>query len=627
MGANTNNNCTHQSTLHNPSPLHLLTMAQPTAVNILGYVTNENTAEPFGNLVKAVQFADNSKDIQAALDTNRRTLWAPSNTKFTEAPKQYRWSSKLTEELLKNHVSKEVFTPTTANQDIDTLFEETIKAKSDKVGDNIKAESVGETTNIYKIDGFLVPGAHATYGKQTLGEIASDNLATTDVTLSEYAVGEFYTNTLQQLTDESNTAPLFGDQLGYTVFLPSKDAFQGLVNDVKDKKGVTEYLNDKGLERALKAHIVKGGSAVEGGKYTNIVEGSIEVYVEEKKVTIGGVNATVELTPTYAKNGQAHVIDKVLSFPRKTIVEIAGSNSDTQVLAQLLKDNELLTALEDVTKSTVFAPTNNALNPVKCFQEWGKDIVNLDNKGDNMKKLLKHHVLNKRVFASDLPTKDEEEVGEDLNGDKVLRKEIRPATVDVLATNGNIHIVNKVLLPKIDDLPIGTVVDIAGGSGTTSKLAEYVGFVPDVVKVLNECRKDDNGYTAYTVFAPTDTAFASLTQKDIAYLQANNYAKLIEVLENHVVLVPKKASDLTGELKSLHGDTLVVKEKDDDKYIGAAKISGKDNKALNGYVHVIDEVLIPSSVKLPSQNSAATTSLSAISVAVMGIFSYFVAAF
>lgn len=103
------------------------------------------------------------------------------------------------------------------------------------------------------------------------------------------------------------------------------------------------------------------------------------------------------------------------------------------------------------------------------------------------------------------------------------------------------------------------------------------------------------GEGPFTVFAPTDAAFAAI-QKDVdTLLKPENKEKLANILTYHVVSGKALAADLKDgqELTTVQGGKLKVAIKGDKVMIGDAHVTTADVAASNGVVHVIDKVLMP----------------------------------
>ena len=103
------------------------------------------------------------------------------------------------------------------------------------------------------------------------------------------------------------------------------------------------------------------------------------------------------------------------------------------------------------------------------------------------------------------------------------------------------------------------------------------------------------GTGPFTVFAPTDAAFAAI-QKDVDnLLKPENKAKLASILTYHVVSGKHMAADLEdgAELTTVQGEKLKVSVEGGKVMIGEANVTTADVAASNGVVHLIDKVLLP----------------------------------
>lgn len=103
---------------------------------------------------------------------------------------------------------------------------------------------------------------------------------------------------------------------------------------------------------------------------------------------------------------------------------------------------------------------------------------------------------------------------------------------------------------------------------------------------------------SYTVFAPTDTAFASLPPETFrALLKPENRQTLIEILKYHVVAGDMTSSSLkSGAFKTVEGANVDVNVGSSGVTVGGATVTQPDIKASNGVIHVIDKVIVPSAI-------------------------------
>ena len=103
-----------------------------------------------------------------------------------------------------------------------------------------------------------------------------------------------------------------------------------------------------------------------------------------------------------------------------------------------------------------------------------------------------------------------------------------------------------------------------------------------------------SGEGPYTIFAPTDEAFAALGEETLAeLLKPENKDKLTKILTYHVVPGMVNSSDLTaGDVKTVEGSAITI-ELDDAVKANNANVIQADVKATNGVIHVIDQVMLP----------------------------------
>lgn len=587
--------------------------------NVYEFVTNTTD---YANLVSASTFAG----LNDALKGANLTLLAPTDSLLGKSniPDVYRWNSALTSALLLNHVASNTVVFNGTSTDLEMLSGQSVTINSTEV-DGITAELGGNDTGyiVYDIDGVLIPDSQT--GTSALDETLFDGTAARIGSFfAAEASGTFY-DALKVLNNDA-TADLFSDKLAYTVFLPTEAAWTTLTNAVENKTGTAEYIDDDGLINLLKAHITTGGAAVTDKTFTSLSD--TDIVVQNSKVTIGSDSADIENSEAVNfKNGQVHLINKVLGgFPTQTTVEIAIATNDTKTLVDLVTQYKLVDTLNGLKRSTIFAPTNAALSSLVVYATWNT----LEMTSAVMTNILKHHVLDTRVYAKDLPAQGK--VGEGLDKEAIVLPDLNVILADVVGTNGNIHVVSKPLLPPTlsGAIPtLETVVDIANTTTITSSLYGYLGLFTDIVELLQTVEVG----TSFTVFAPNNEAFEALTPADLTYLTANGNAKLKEVLQYHVVSSARIAASLeaTNEFPTALGDSskLTVTKADGKVMVNAgAEVVGADVKAINGVVHVINKVLVPSSVVLPSATVVPPSAASsmAVSAAVMAVASVCIAA-
>lgn len=131
-----------------------------------------------------------------------------------------------------------------------------------------------------------------------------------------------------------------------------------------------------------------------------------------------------------------------------------------------------------------------------------------------------------------------------------------------------------------------TLVDIASSSESFETLTAAL-QAAGLVDILN-------GEEKFTVFAPTDEAFAALPEGALdALLLPENQDQLIQILTYHVVPGEVRAADLsTGAVATVEGQTVQVTV-EDGVTVNSATVIQADIEASNGIIHVIDAVLLP----------------------------------
>lgn len=132
------------------------------------------------------------------------------------------------------------------------------------------------------------------------------------------------------------------------------------------------------------------------------------------------------------------------------------------------------------------------------------------------------------------------------------------------------------------------IVDTAVAAGSFTTLAKAL-TAADLVATLE-------GAGPFTVFAPTDEAFAKLPAGTLDnLLKPENKDKLRRLLTYHVVAGEVRAADVVKlqSAKAVSGDTIAVKVRDGQVHVDDAVVTKTDIEASNGVIHVIDAVILP----------------------------------
>ena len=244
-----------------------------------------------------------------------------------------------------------------------------------------------------------------------------------------------------------------------TVFAPTNDAFAALLGELGVSKD--QLLANKPLLTAvLKYHVVAGkvpSSAVPLGKAINPVGGG---YFKVDKVGANlvitdGRNRTSKIVQAdvAASNGVIHAVDKVLLPADKTVVETAIANPDFSILVEAVTAAGLGDTLSAPGPFTVFAPTNAAF--ASLLAELGVTKAQLLANKALLTQVLTYHVVPGLVLKAEVPLNTPVKtvqgetftVGADLAITDQRARRANIVATDVLASNGVIHVLDKVILP------------------------------------------------------------------------------------------------------------------------------------------------------------------------------------
>ena len=280
----------------------------------------------------------------------------------------------------------------------------------------------------------------------------------------------------------------------------------------------------------------------------------------------------------------------------KDIVDTAVADGRFTTLVAAVQAAGLVDTLKGAGPFTVFAPTDDAF--AKLPAGTVEDLLKPENL-ETLKNILLYHVVAGKVMAADVVTLDGKTAdtafeGNPLNisvkdGKVYLNENVEVIITDIETSNGVIHVIDSVLLPeeKLSDIVDTAVAD---GRFTTLVAAVQAAGLVDTLK----------GEGPFTVFAPTDEAFAKLpagTVEDL--LKPENLETLTNILLYHVVPGKVMAADvvqLDGQMvdTALEGQQIKITVKDGKVYLNdTVQVIITDIETSNGVIHVIDAVLLP----------------------------------
>ena len=304
-------------------------------------------------------------------------------------------------------------------------------------------------------------------------------------------------------------------------------------------------------------------------------------------------DATEETTTTTAAETTTTTEAEMMD---ETIVDVAvGGGFNT--LATALQAAGLVETLQGDGPFTVFAPTDEAF---AALPEGALDGLLAD--PEALAQVLTYHVVAGKVLATDVvgletaPTVQGEDIAITIEGGNViLNGAATVVTTDVMASNGVIHVIDQVILPpSMGEEPaeeamasdiIATAKD-AGSFNTLLAAVEAAGLTETL-----------QGEGPFTVFAPTDDAFAALGEETINGL-LEDPETLSGILLYHVVAGEVLAADVI-ELDSattVQGEDIAITIEDGNVVLnGSAMVVTTDIETSNGIIHVIDAVILPPS--------------------------------
>jgi transforming growth factor-beta-induced protein len=276
-------------------------------------------------------------------------------------------------------------------------------------------------------------------------------VATSDQTVAEYAQSDKNFSILVQALSKADLVDVLNGSGNFTVFAPTNDAFNALFKQL-GVSGIAD-LSAATLTPILLYHVLgeeKKASALTSGYYNTLspAQGNFNsMYISASMGVSINKDTRVTIADVDVKNGVIHAIDKVLLPP--TVVDQAVDNGNFSILVQAVVKAGLVETLNGTGPFTIFAPTDAAFKDL--FAKLGVSGI-ADLSAAQLLPILKYHVISGNVRSSQLTAGSVST----LNGPLVVTLSPAPAlngntlivATDVQASNGVIHVIDKVLLPK-----------------------------------------------------------------------------------------------------------------------------------------------------------------------------------
>jgi transforming growth factor-beta-induced protein len=242
-----------------------------------------------------------------------------------------------------------------------------------------------------------------------------------------------------------------------TLFAPTNEAFAAA--------GITSLPDRATLDAVLTYHVLAGevrAADIANGSSSATTLGGGKIYLSKGAAGVF-INGTTKVTTpdVLASNGVIHIIDRTLLPPSQTIAQIAQAAGFTELVAALVKVPALLNAAGAPGDLTVFAPTNAAFSALyAAFDVSSMDQLEAKIGNAALAAVLQHHIVNARVFSTDLTSGDVPTLNQLITvnvsnltitdaSKSTPAAKLVPASLNILATNGVIHVIDKVLIPVL----------------------------------------------------------------------------------------------------------------------------------------------------------------------------------
>ena len=634
--------------------------------NELNIVETAQAEDALSSLVSALTTADNSEgtDLVGTLSSDGPfTVFAPTNDAFTALLNQLDDFESLADfdtdeerailtSILTYHVVAGVAASSsdlTNGMTVTTVQGEdlTINIDGDVFIDDatevdaqvVIADVAASNGIVHVIDKVLLPQA-------IIDALNGEDMPEENGSLVDIVVATEPLSLLEAAVIKADLVATLSSDGPFTVFAPTDDAFVALLDVLGDNyNSLDDFDTDEEialLKNILLFHViaaeVKSTDLAAGQVGTALENNSVEIIASGDTFVISDASdtdANITGVDIMASNGVAHTIDKVLlpqaaidfvvSLQLKTIVDTAVATDDLSLLVDALvqADAGLVETLNSAGPFTVFAPTNAAF--AALLDTLGDDFNSLADFDTDEEKLLLTKVLTYHVvagaaaFSTDLSNDQAIETvqGENItviltdNGVEIMDATETNANVtlaDVAATNGVVHVIDKVILPQevldmLAAMSLKTIVEIAVETDDLSLLVDALGQADaGLVETLS-------GDGPFTVFAPTNDAFVALLNSlgedynSLADFDTEaEKSLLVTILTYHVVAgTAAFSTDLSNgqTIESFQGENVGINIKEDgtvhveDATDENATVVIADVEASNGVVHVINKVLLP----------------------------------
>uniref|UniRef100_A0A7N6FLM4 Periostin, osteoblast specific factor b n=1 Tax=Anabas testudineus TaxID=64144 RepID=A0A7N6FLM4_ANATE len=390
--------------------------------------------------------------------------------------------------------------------------------------------------------------------------------------------------TLSDMAQTAGLTEMLGQPGHYTLFAPTNDAFDSLGGDVLER-----LQSDKEILGGLvKFHLLDSIQCAEailaGSSYVTMEGNTIEIGCDGDSITVNGVKMVLK-KDIVTTNGVIHLIEKVLMpDSAKVVMELLGK--EQSMFTDNIAKMGLSAGMRSDSEYTLLAPINFAFTA---------EVKAMDQR--SLKFILENHILKTKVTLGQLYN------GQRLEtiGGKILRVFIYRAAVCIEnsclirgsreGSNGALHLTKTLLKPAEK-----TMFEILKANGSFKiflSLMEAAGLT-DLLKQEGD----------FTLFAPSDMAFAGLSTRDLDLFKSDVQALrniLLYHITNGIFIGDGMEPRVTNLFKSIQGTNLKVTLANNSMQVNSVLVPESDQMATNGVVHFVNHLLYPEDVPVGNQ--------------------------
>eukprot|EP01025_Chloroclados_australasicus_P008625 TRINITY_DN1311_c0_g1_i4.p1 TRINITY_DN1311_c0_g1~~TRINITY_DN1311_c0_g1_i4.p1 ORF type:complete len:877 (-),score=156.34 TRINITY_DN1311_c0_g1_i4:515-3145(-) len=413
---------------------------------------------------------------------------------------------------------------------------------------------------------------------------------------------------LKQLFQDASAEP-------HTYFIPSNQAWETFKKDQRNSQVL--FNNEDLLAEFVAYHLVEKRSM-----FANFEDAAVSLHMGEpvmikakpsRVVDFNGNEAKIIMDDIQACGSVINVIDRVLipstsQYPEECLMYTLGSRQDTSTMLDIVKQTQL-SDLFTMQDRTYFIPSNSA------WHEFKTGLLNASELFDNsdlLSEFILYHVLQEATTLAELeksatPSMQLGETVRVVDQDRVIDNNNQEALVlqgDIKACGSVIHVIDRVLMPTTTLHPYDCLTFALGSQRDTSTFLQMVkgsNILQAVLRITS--------MMPHTYLVPNQDAFVKLfsSMEDPSILTEHDQL-LAEIISYHMIagsrsstgllLARNVTTKLLGEkAQVINGDgpELVVMDKNGRD----STIVRPDFHACNSTIHVVDEVLVPSTTKSP----------------------------